>query len=66
MYDAIIDITQECFLFTWFLMLVIGIINFMMFGLCLAKIGDKLTEVSEKWEAERAELRRALERRRGR
>lgn len=67
MYEIVGDSTlAQCFIFTWFFMLGIGIVNFFALLFSAARIMDKLAKVLEKHDAEKSELKRALERRRGR
>ncbi len=66
MYDTIIDLMQELFFFTWFMILATWLIGMVVTAHCVNTVRIEIHKLSESHRAEKAELKRALARRQGR
>lgn len=62
MYYEVMELLHECFFFTWFLFLAIGLINFLTITWCASRVLDRINEISEGWDAEKAEAKRSINR----
>lgn len=66
MYDTVVDIMQECFFFTWFMIMASWLIGMLVTAYCVNCLRSEVHALHKSHRAEKAELKRALERRRGR